>query len=237
MNVVSVMAHQDDELMCLGTMIKMKNLGHKLSFICLTDGSMGMAQAPDMPFDEAAEIRRQEMSALASELDAEYICLGVRDEYLFDNGEIREKLINALRKTNADLVFTHFKSDYNLDHSTTSLLVKQCTMHMPLPMIKTQAPPTKTTPAVFMTEPFSGFEFEATHWVDVTDVISEKMRLARLHKSQDDAFIAAFGEGKGIDQWVMNTTSKRGDQCGVKYAEAFRPMLSRGLVKAYSILP
>jgi hypothetical protein len=28
MNVVSVMAHQDDELMCLGTMIKMKNAGY-----------------------------------------------------------------------------------------------------------------------------------------------------------------------------------------------------------------
>jgi LmbE family N-acetylglucosaminyl deacetylase len=237
MNVVSVMAHQDDELMCLGTMIKMKKSGHNLHFICLTDGSMGMAHMPDMPLDEAAAVRHREISDLAARLNATYTCLGVRDEFLFDCKEIRVALINALRATKADLVFTHFTSDYNLDHSTTNQLVKQCTMHMPLPMIRTEAPPTDTTPAVFLTEPFSGFEFEATHWVDISDVIREKMELAKYHKSQDDAFLAAFGAGKGIDNWVRVTSSKRGEQCGVAYAEAFRPMLSRGLVKPYSILP
>ena len=40
MNVVSVMAHQDDELMCLGTMLKMKARGDSLHFICLTGGEM-----------------------------------------------------------------------------------------------------------------------------------------------------------------------------------------------------
>ena len=209
MNIVSVMAHQDDELMCLGTMIRMKRLGHKLHFICLTDGSMGMAHKPDMPLEEAAAIRYEEISALVAQLDASYTCLGVRDEFLFDCESIRIALINALRETKADVVFTHFTSDYNLDHTTTNLLVKQCAMHMPLPMIKTKALPTASTPAVFMIEPFSGFEFEATHWVDISDVIRQKMELAKYHKSQDDAFIAAFGEGKGIDNWVMKTSSKR----------------------------
>ncbi|NLO82863.1 MAG: PIG-L family deacetylase [Clostridiales bacterium] len=237
MNVVSVMAHQDDELMCLGTMIKLKEMGHKLHFICLTDGSMGMVHMPDMSREEAAAVRHREMSQLAARLDATYTCLGVPDEFLFDSKEIRIALINALRATKADLIFTHFNTDYNLDHMITNQLVRQCAMHMPLPMIRTEAAPTETTPAVFLTEPFSGFEFEATHWVDITDVIEEKIALAKCHKSQDDAFIAAFGEGMGIDHWVKNTASRRGEQCGVKYAEAFRPMLSRGLVKPYSILP
>jgi LmbE family N-acetylglucosaminyl deacetylase len=237
MNVVSVMAHQDDELMCLGTMIKMWKLGHKLHFISLTDGSMGMAHMPEMTLDEAASIRHKEMSVLATRLNATYTCLGICDEFLFDGKDIRLALLNALRATKADLIFTHFSTDYNLDHITTNQLVRQCAMHMPLPMIKTEAPPTETTPAVFMVEPFSGFEFEATHWVDISDVIQEKMQLAKCHKSQDDAFLAAFGEGKGIDNWVMTTSSKRGEQCGVKYAEAFRPMLSRGLIKPHSILP
>ncbi len=237
MNVVSVMAHQDDELMCLGTMLKMKKMGYDLHFICLTDGCMGMVQQPEMLREEASVIRHEEMSALCAKIKAQYICLGAKDEFLFDGEEIRLALINALRKTKADVIFTHFTSDYNLDHSTTSSLVKQCAMHMPLPMIKTQESPTSGTPAVFMIEPFSGFEFEATHWVDVGDVILEKMSLSECHKSQNDAFIAAFGEGKGIDGWVRTTASKRGEQCGVEYAEAFRPMLSRGLVKPFSILP
>jgi hypothetical protein len=67
--------------------------------------------------------------------------------------------------------------------------------------------------------------------------MEDKMRLAKYHKSQDDAFTAAFGEGKGIDNWIAETSKKRGEQCGVKYAEAFLPMRARGLVKACSILP
>ena len=43
MNITAIMAHQDDELMCLGTMLKMKKAGHNLAFICLTDGAAGMA--------------------------------------------------------------------------------------------------------------------------------------------------------------------------------------------------
>lgn len=237
MRVVSVMAHQDDELMCLGTMIKMKKLGHSLAFICLTDGSMGMVQQPDMPRDDAARIRQTEMGKLAASLDAPYICLEVMDEFLFDGPEIRLALINALRQVQADLVFTHFTTDYNLDHMTTCSLVRQCAMQMPLPMIKTDAAPTAATPAVFMIEPSGSFEFEPTHWVDITSEIDEKMHLSQCHKSQDDAFHAAFGADRGLANWVMDTSTRRGSQCGVPCAEAFRPMLSRGLVKPYALLP
>src|SRR5208283_3980972 len=47
MNVLSVMAHQDDELVCLGTMLKMRDRGDRLHFICLTDGSLGISGKPD----------------------------------------------------------------------------------------------------------------------------------------------------------------------------------------------
>ena len=67
MNVVSVMAHQDDELMCLGTMLKMKARGDSLHFICLTGGEMGMVQYPEMSSKEASECRKMEMEALANE--------------------------------------------------------------------------------------------------------------------------------------------------------------------------
>lgn len=236
LNIVSVMAHQDDELMCLGTMLKYKQNGHKLSFICLTDGAVGMVHKPDMPFNEAAEIRRIEMTALADSLNVEYICLNRHDEFLYDTPELRLELIEALRYLQADLIFTHNNIDYNVDHMTTNTLVRQCAMQAPLPMLKTKTSPLKATPAVFLTEPSGGFEFEPSHWIDITDVIDEKLTLAKCHKSQDDAFISAFGEGHGIDNWVLDINKKRGDQCGVKYAEAFKPMLSRGLIKPSPLL-
>ena len=237
MRVVSVMAHQDDELMCLGTMLKMKEMGCSLAFICLTDGSKGIGDPPNLSRGEVAAIRRAEMGALTADLGAQYICLEEADEFLYDSSELRIKLLDALRFVKADVIFTHFTTDYNLDHTTTNTLVLQSAIHMPLPMIQTDSEPTGDTPAVFMIEPFGGFSFEPTHWVDIGSCMDEKMRLSRFHTSQHDAFIKAFGEGKGIDNWVMETSSKRGDQAGVKYAEAFRPMFARGLVKAHSILP
>ncbi len=47
MNVVSVMAHQDDEMFCLGTMLKCTARGDALWFITLTDGSKGFTQRPE----------------------------------------------------------------------------------------------------------------------------------------------------------------------------------------------
>jgi len=237
MNIAAIMAHQDDELMCLGTMLKMKKTGYNLAFICLTDGAAGMAHLPDMPFEEAAKIRDAEMKNLTAEINAGYICLNRPDEYLYDTADLRLELIEAIRFVKADVIFTHNTIDYNVDHMTTCLLVRQCAMQAALPIQKTKSKHLDSTPAVFMTDPSGGFEFEPSHWVDITDVAEEKMRLAKYHKSQNDAFIVAFGEGKGIDNWIAETSKKRGDQCGVKYAEAFLPMRARGLVKAYSILP
>ena len=237
MNIVSIMAHQDDELMCLGTMLKMHKSGDNLAFICLTDGAAGMAHIPEMPFEEAAKIRETEMKNLAAEINAQYICLNRPDEYLYDTAELRLELIEAIRIVKADVIFTHNTVDYNVDHMTACLLVRQCAMQAALPIQKTKSPNLASNPAVFMTEPSGGFEFEPSHWVDITEVMDEKMRLAKFHKSQHDAFIAAFGEDKGIDNWIAETSKKRGGQCGVTYAEAFLPMRARGLVKAYSVLP
>jgi LmbE family N-acetylglucosaminyl deacetylase len=237
MNIAAIMAHQDDELMCLGTMLRMKKEGHNLAYICLTDGAAGMAHMPDMPLEEAAKIREIEMNNLAADAGAEYICLNRPDEYLYDTADVRLELIEAIRFVKADVIFTHNTVDYNVDHMTTCLLVRQCAMQAALPIQKTKSAALAAAPAVFMTEPSGGFEFEPSHWVDITEVMEEKMRLAKYHKSQDEAFIAAFGEGKGIDNWIAETSKKRGEQCAVAYAEAFLPMRARGLVKAYSILP
>ena len=235
MRIVSVMAHQDDELTCLGTMLRMRARGDTLAFICLTDGSGGMVHMPHLTREQAAAVRREEMSALCAQLDAPYVCLNEKDEYLYDMPAVRDGLIAALREVGADVVFTHSRFDYNLDHMTVNALVRQCAMQAAFPMVKSDHPPIKAAPAVFECEPSGSFEFEPSHWVDITPVLKEKQRLACFHKSQDDAFRAAFGYG--IDTWMLGSTTFRGAQAGVAHAEAFRPMLARNLIRPYPILP
>lgn len=237
MNVVSVMAHQDDELMCLGTMLKMKARGDNLHFICLTGGEMGMVHQPEIELEEASEYRRKEMEALTAAAGGSYQCLGYEDEFLFDSKEVRIALINALRKTKAEVIFTHYPVDYNLDHMSVNRLVRQCAMQMAFPMIHTETPPVDCFPAVFLVEPADGFEFEPSHWVNIDEVVNEKMRLSKFHQSQDEAFKAAFGKAYGIEAWSGKISAFRGRQCGCGHAEAFVPMRARGFVKGYSVLP
>jgi LmbE family N-acetylglucosaminyl deacetylase len=235
MNIVSIMAHQDDEMRCLGTMLKCRARGDRLAFVTLTDGSKGFVQTPDIPREEAAAVRHAEMSKLAGEVDAEYISLGEPDEFLFDTAEVRMKLIEAVRKVKADVIFTHFEQDYNLDHTITSSLVRHCAMQSCLPVLPTQSPHLPAHPALFMVEPHGPFHFPATHFVDITDFQEQKVRMMMLHASQDVAL--AQGAGSGLRALCERIAAYRGEQVGCAYAEAFTPMQARGAIKPYSVLP
>ena len=235
MNVVSIMAHQDDEMRCLGTMLKCRARGDQLHFITLTDGSKGFVQRPEIERAEAAAIRDREMRALAAAIGATCTNLGELDEFLYDTPEVRIALIEAIRACGADLVFTHFDQDYNLDHTTTSSLVRHCTMHSCLPVLPTGSPPLARHPAVFMVEPHGPFLFPVTHYVDITEFRDEKARLLAYHASQEEAM--RQGVGSGIGELTDRVDGYRGDQVGAAWAEAFVAMPARGAVKPFGVLP
>jgi LmbE family N-acetylglucosaminyl deacetylase len=235
MNVVSIMAHADDEMRCLGTLLKCRARGDRLSFIILTDGSKGFVQHPSISRQEAAHIRNREMTALATTVDAEYINLGEPDEFLYDTPEVRMKLIEAIRHTQPDLVFTHFHEDYNLDHITVNALVRHCVMQACLPVLPTPSPVLPASPAVFQCEPFGAFHFPASHYVDISQFHTEKVRLLLNHESQETAMRIATGSG--FEDLCARIESYRGEQAGCKYAESFIPMPGRETIKPYPVLP
>lgn len=232
MNVVSIMAHQDDEMRCLGTMLKCKARGDNLFFITLTDGSVGIEGVTKK---EAAEIRHREMSAMVKEINAQYISLDEPDEYLYDTAEVRHKLIDAIRKSGANLIFTHYFEDYNIDHTTTSKLVWHCAMHSSWPFIKTECGPLADHPAIFMVEPHGPIIFPATHFVDITEYEEQKIKLLKNHASQEKAMQKVLKSG--FEKLVKRPDSYWGEQTECEYAECFIPMPARGAIKPYSVLP
>ncbi len=235
MNVASIMAHQDDEMRCLGTMLKCRDRGDKLFFVTLTDGSKGFVQRPSISREEAARIRQEEMQALAASIGAEYINLREQDEFLYDTPEVRLKLIEAIRYTGAELIFTHYHEDYNLDHITTSSLVRHCAMQSCLPVLPTPSPPLKQHPAIFLVEPHGPFSFPASHYVDISAYHDEKVKLMENHASQVEAM--RLGTGTGLEELCARLEAYRGEQVGCRYAECFTPMRARGAVKPYNVLP
>ena len=235
MNVVAILAHQDDEMRCLGTMLKCRERGDKLFFITLTDGSKGFVQNPSISRVEAAAIRHSEMESLVESVGGDYINIAELDEFLYDTAEVRMKLIEAIRRTGAQLIFTHYSEDYNQDHITTHSLVRHCAMQSCLPVLPTETSHLSAHPAIFMIEPFGGIHFPASHYVDVTDYHSEKVRLLQLHASQEVAMQAAVGSG--MEELCTSIELFRGEQSGCKFAEGFIAMPSRGAIKPYPILP
>ena len=235
MNVVSIMAHQDDEMRCLGAMLKCRARGDRLLFITLTDGSKGFVQQPGIARAEAAAIRHAEMSALAASAGAEYRSLGEPDEFLYDTPTVRMALIEAIRHTRADLVFTHYEQDYNLDHIATHALVRHCAMQACLPVLPTASTPLPAHPAVFVVEPHGPFQFPASHYVDISAHQDEKIALLLNHRSQETAMQQALGSG--LAGLCERLAAYRGEQVGCRHAECFAPMQARGAVKPYSVLP
>jgi len=235
MNVVSIMAHQDDEMRCLGTMLKCQARGDKLCFITVTDGSKGFVQNPGIRRAEAAEIRDREMSALARAAGAEFVNLKEPDEFLYDTPEVRLKIIEAIRRTKAELIFTHYHQDYNLDHTTVCALVRHCAMHSSLPVLPTASPPLGQHPGIFMAPPHGPFQFPPTHFVDITAYEEKKIELLKCHGSQEEAMQRAMRAG--FDKLCRRPDAYWGEQAGCEYAECFTPMEARGAVKPFALLP
>ena len=235
MKVVSIMAHADDEMRCLGTMLKCKERGDQLFFVTLTDGSKGFVQTPNIARQEAARIRNAEMLALAEALGAGYINLREQDEFLYDTTDVRMRLIEAIRQTEAEIIFTHYISDYNADHIITSQLVHHCAMQAVLPVLPTQSAPLAASPAIFQCEPHGAIDFPATYYVDISDQHDEKARLLLKHASQEAAMQAATGSG--LAEMCARVESFRGLQAGCDWAECFIPMPGRGTIKPYPVLP
>jgi hypothetical protein len=85
----------------------------------------------------------------------------------------------------ADLLFTHFPQDYNLDHSATSALVFQAALLSQIASVRTESPALARVPPIFYVDPGPGFGFEATHFVEIDDATAGQMRqIVGLHKSQ-----------------------------------------------------
>ena len=222
-------------MQCLGTLLKCRARGDTIAFVTLTNGAKGFVQRPEIDPAEAARIRDAEMRALANRLDATYLNLGEPDEFLYDTPEVRLSLIEALRATEAELIFTHYHEDYNLDHTTVCALVRHCAMQACLPVLPTASPPLPEHPAIFMVAPHGPVVFPASHFVDTSAFEEAKIALLASHASQKTAMQQAVGAG--FDRLCRRLDGYWGQAVGCDYAEGFVPMRGRGAIKPINVLP
>lgn len=235
MNIVAVGAHQDDvELNCLGTLLQYtKRDNITITNVTISNGEKGGNYDPSIPYATIAQIRMAEAGAVAKELGGRYICLGEEDEYISDNKEVRNRLVTVLREARADVVFAPPPVDYNTDHTISSSIVYHACLLSSVRTIGTD--PLPQAPVLFYMDTITGLEFNPTSFVDISSVFDRKCELLRLHDSQMRG-MQAFG-GWDLVTYCQKVNAFRGLQCGVSYAEAFRPALAWPRVRPGNWLP
>lgn len=235
-SVVAVEPHPDDvEILCLGTLLKMRAAGTRVTIVCITNGNKGSGHDHTVPYEEIAATRFREASQVANEFGAEYVNLGAEDGYLYDTPELRNELATVFRRARADVVFAPSPKDYQTDHTIASEIAFQATLLSSLPQLRIKEPALAQVPTTYFYDTVQGLEFDPSFFIDVTEVFERKKELARLHESQIANLSSTYG-WNFID--AIETLGRfRGMQSGVKYAEAFQLCSRFPRVKAWGEFP
>jgi LmbE family N-acetylglucosaminyl deacetylase len=233
MNVLFVGAHPDDiELWCGGTAALYVEQGHNVFFCVATNGNVG---STTLPPDEIAAVRFEEAKNGAAVIGAKLIWLNFEDEFLIDSRETRLAFVDAFRQAAPDVVFCHWRNDYNPDHSISGMLVDEC-VHMPgVANIKTPTPPVEKFPHVYYMDTPAGVGFEPELYVDITSTFETKLKMVAQHASQSGWMKNLFGYE--LEAFLEIPARFRGLQASCPMAEAFRPSYRWGRTFREHYLP
>jgi LmbE family N-acetylglucosaminyl deacetylase len=233
MNILFVGAHPDDiETYSGGTAALYAEQGHKVFFCVSTNGNVGSST---LPRDEIAAIRHREATAGAAVIGAELIWLGFDDEFLLDSVETRHAFIEAFRIARPDVIFCHWREDYNPDHSISGMIVDECAHMGPIPNIKTVARPSDKIPHVYFMDTPAGVNFVPEIYVDISRTFAKKIEMVRAHASQNQWMTDIFGYD--MEAFLEIPAKYRGLQASCHMAEAFRPSYRWGRTFRQHYLP
>jgi len=206
-NVLAIGAHPDDiEFGCFGTLKKHQDKGDNVTLLVMTQSDVKDAHTGKITRDST--ISKKEANTSSELLEAELILGPFKDTQVPFNSESVKFIENIIKQKKINWVYTHWAGDTHQDHINTlnttmaaARLVKNvlCYEQVPLPRITTTYP-------------------VANYYVDITNNIEFKLRACRCHESQINKFKE---HGFNMLDNVATLAKFRGNQCGLKYAEAF----------------
>ena len=206
-NVLAIGAHPDDiEFGCFGTLKKHKDQGDDVTLLVMTQSDVKDAHTGKVTRDSI--ISQKEATEAAEILEADLILGPFQDTKVPFNSESVKFIENIIKEKNINWVYTHWAGDTHQDHINTlnatmaaARLVKNvlCYEQVPLPRMATTYP-------------------VANYYVDITDYINFKLKGCQCHESQINKFKE---HGFNMLDNVTTLAKFRGNQCSLKYAEAF----------------
>lgn len=221
MNVLAIGCHPDDlEIACSGTLRKYVEQGANVYMCHVANGDQGHVIIEPEPL---AAIRAEEARKAAMFIGAkEIFSIGVSDMQVnrHDQAQI-DAVADVVRLTKPDVIITHNPEDYMQDHMETSHLATNGAFMSGLPHRSVNHPAYSSFIPTFFMDTLAGVNFNPSHYVDISNQIERKLQALNMHESQ----VKWMLEHDDIDfvDMVRTCSRYRGYQCGVAYAEAFRP--------------
>ena len=212
MKIVIIGAHPDDpEAGCGGLAYKAVRDGHQVDFLYVTNGDKG-GVAPEG--ESLAEVREREARDAAALCGAEPYFFRYGDQELPFDPVSLSRMKEFLKDSRADLILSHWPSDFHQDHQVCGVLATQCIKSL------------ENTGLAFY-EACIGrqtFGMTANRYLDISDVVDVKHRMVECHKSQSPENF--WWRHEVMHEWY-------GALCGVARAEAYMLHVSTPMVEEF----
>ena len=225
-SILVVAAHPDDELLgCGGTVARHISEGSIVNTLILAEGSTSRESDEDTVASDKS-VKRLRVAATNASLvlnSEEPILLGLPDNKLDSLPllEIVKKVEEIVKKTSAEVIYTHSRADLNIDHR----IAHDATITATRPAVNT------CTQSVLAFETLSSTEwgskpqvgqFTPTRYVDISGFLEIKIEALRSY----DTELRQFPHPRSIEA-VRALAKLRGSTSGFHAAEAFEVLFER----------
>ncbi|MCB1047917.1 MAG: bacillithiol biosynthesis deacetylase BshB1 [Calditrichaeota bacterium] len=215
-DIIGFGPHPDDvEISAAGTLLRMKDQGHRIGIIDFTAGEMGTRGS--------REIRAEETAAASAVLQLdmrENLDLG--DGRLADSRENALIVVQALRRWRPKVVLSAWREDFHPDHEAAARILKSAVFLSGMAKVDTDQAPWR--PGALLYYP-ARQEFRPSFVVDVTAQWSRREQAAHCYKSQfhnpDSTEPGTQISSPDFWHWVTARAMYYGQLIGVRYGEAF----------------
>ena len=194
-DILAIGAHPDDiEYGCGGTLVKYAKGGHRVFLFIATYGTFG----------GIGSIRSEEMEASAKHMGASDLFWGgYTDTQIPMSQNLISEIEVIIGKVKPKFIFTHWRDDTHQDHRNLTA----CTLAA-----------TRYIPNFLFYESPSSQNFNRNVYVDISEVLDEKIELLKIHASQ---ISKTNIEETTIIDMATSAATFRGIQARVRCAEGF----------------
>ena len=226
-SVLAIGAHPDDiEFMMAGTLILLKDVGWKLHYMNLANGSCGTQT------EEPKQIiarRRQEGIDACKLIGARYHESITNDLEIFHTADLVAKVTAVVRLVRPRILLLHSPTDYMEDHCNACRVgvtaafsrgMRNAPCDPPVPPISDDVTIYHSLPTG-LRDPLRRL-VRAGQYVDITPVMKTKREMLAAHRSQKEWLDVSQGINAYLD--TMESLSRQvGEMSGVfEYAEGWR---------------